>query len=219
MKLILTSGSISNKSLENELKSVIGKDFKDLKMLFCTTASNYAGGEMNDWLIEDLNYFKDAGFKIDICDISGIGIEKFLPRFEWADVYFFEGGDTQWLISCIKSSGLEEHLTKLLETRVWIGASAGSCALCPAVCSAYKDLFDENLWDYPADGLGFVDFRFIPHLNSEWFPEMREEKLRNAIKNIKKADDRKFYVLDDDGAVFVDGENVKVISEGTWFEA
>lgn len=53
MKLVLTSGSISNKSIENELKNLIGRDFKDLKMLFCTTSSNYEDGDMNDWLIED----------------------------------------------------------------------------------------------------------------------------------------------------------------------
>lgn len=44
MRLVLTSGGISNKSIENELKNIVGKDFKDLKMLFCTTASNYEGG-------------------------------------------------------------------------------------------------------------------------------------------------------------------------------
>ena len=57
MKLILTSGGISNKSIEKELRNFIGKDFKDLKMLFCTTASNYEGGEMNEWLIKDLEVF------------------------------------------------------------------------------------------------------------------------------------------------------------------
>lgn len=58
MKLVLTSGGISNKSIEKELKNAIGKDFKDLKMLFCTTASNYEGGDMNDWLVEDIEYLK-----------------------------------------------------------------------------------------------------------------------------------------------------------------
>ena len=48
MKLVLTSGGISNKSIENELRTIIGKDFKGLKMLFCTTASNYEGGDMNE---------------------------------------------------------------------------------------------------------------------------------------------------------------------------
>lgn len=127
MKLVLTSGGISNKSIEKELKNIVGKDLKDVNMIFCTTASNYEGGEMNDWLIKDIEYFKNLGLKIDICDINGIDISNFLPRFEWADVLFFEGGNTQWLRKSIQASGLEEHLSKLLETRVWIGASAGSC--------------------------------------------------------------------------------------------
>ena len=94
MKLILTSGGISNKSIENELRNIIGKDFKGLKMLFCTTASNYEGGDMNEWLIEDLITLRNLGFIIDVCDINGISIENFIHRFEWADVFYFEGGNT-----------------------------------------------------------------------------------------------------------------------------
>jgi dipeptidase E len=218
MKLVLTSGGISNKSIEKELKNIIGKDFKDLKMLFCITASNYIGGEINEWLIKDLEHLTNLGFKIDICDINGISIEKFLPRFEWADVYYFEGGITQWLRKCIKDSGLEKHLIKLLKTRVWIGASAGSCVLCPTVCNSCQDLFDENIKGYPVDGLGFIDFQFVPHLNNEWFPKIREDNLQNASKNLKKIDGKKLYVIDDNGAVFVDNKNVKVVSEGKWFE-
>lgn len=218
MKLVLTSGGISNKSIENELKNIIGKDFKDLKMLFCTTASNYEGGEMNDWLIEDIESFKKLGFKIDICDINGVSIENFLPRFECADVLYFEGGNTQWLRKSIKSSGLEEHLSKLLETRVWIGASAGSCVLCPTICNSCQDLFDENIKDFPVDGLGFVDFQFVPHFNNECFPKIRKENLLNASKSLKEIDGKKLYVIDDNGAIFVDGKNIKVISEGDWFE-
>ena len=218
MKLVLTSAGISNKSIENELRNIIGKDFKDLKMLFCTTAANYVGGEMQDWLIKDLEHFKDLGFKIDVCDINGVSKENFLSRFEWADVYFFEGGNTQWLRSCIKNSSLEKHLIKLLETRVWIGASAGSCVLCPTVCNSCQDLFDENIKGYPVDGLGFIDFQFIPHFDSEWFPKIRQENLQNASKNLKEIDGKKLYVIDDNGAIFVDNRNIKVISEGKWFE-
>ena len=95
MKYLITSGGITNKTIENELKNLIGKDFKGLKMLFCTTASNYGGGEMNDWLIEDLEKLKSLGFKIDVCDINGVSKDCFLPRFEWADVFYFEGGNTR----------------------------------------------------------------------------------------------------------------------------
>ena len=218
MKLVLTSVGVSNKSIEHELKNIIGKDFKDLKMLFCITASNYEGGDMNAWLIKDIEYFKNLGFKIDVCDINGVSIENFLPRFEWADVLYFEGGNTQWLRKSIKDSGLEEHLSKLLETRVWIGASAGSCVLCPTVCNSCQDLFDENIKDFPTDGLGLVDFQFVPHFNNESFPKVRKDNLLNASKNLKEIDGKKLYIMDDNGAVFVDGKNVKVISEGDWFE-
>ena len=95
MKLLLTSGGISNNSIENELKDLLEKNFNGLKLLFCTTASNYEGGEMNEWLIDDLIMLKNLGFKIDVCDINGINKENFLKRFEWADVFYFEGGNTR----------------------------------------------------------------------------------------------------------------------------
>lgn len=95
MKFLLTSEGISNKSIENELKTLIGKEFKETKMLFCITASNYEGGEMNDWLISDLEKLRSLGFKIDVCDINGVDKDNFLPRFEWADVLYFEGGNTR----------------------------------------------------------------------------------------------------------------------------
>lgn len=169
MKLLLTSGGISNKTIEKELRNLVGKDFKGLKVLFCITASNYDGGEMNDWLINDLDILNNLGFKIDVCDINGISQDSFLTRFEWADILYFEGGNTQWLRNGIKNSGLEKHLSKLLETRIWVGASAGSCVLCPTICNSCQDLFDENIKGFPIDGLGFVDFQFVPHLNNKYF--------------------------------------------------
>ncbi|MCI8310179.1 MAG: hypothetical protein HFJ45_08515 [Clostridia bacterium] len=36
---------------------------------------------------------KSFRFKIDVCDINGIDKDNFLPRFEWADIFFFEGGN------------------------------------------------------------------------------------------------------------------------------
>lgn len=218
MKFLLTSNGISNKTIENELKYLIGKDFKGLKMLFCITASNYEGGEMNDWLIKDLQKLTSLGFKIDVCDINGVSKDNFLPRFEWADVFYFEGGNSQWLRNCIKKSGLEEHLVELLKTRVWIGASAGSIVLCPTICNSCQDLFDENINGFPSDGLGLVDFQFIPHLNNKQFQKINFENLENASKNLTKIDGEKLYVVDDNSAVSVNNGKIKIISEGKWFE-
>ena len=218
MKFLLTSSGISNKTIENELKNLVEKDFEGLKMLFCLTASNYEGGEMNDWLIDDLEKLKSLGFKIDICDINGVSKDNFLPRFEWADILYFEGGNIQWLRNCIKNSGLEEHLLKLLETRIWIGASAGSCVLCPTICNSCQDLFDENIEGFPIDGLGLVNFQFVPHLNNEYFPKINFANLKNASKDLLDIDGENLYIVDDNGAVVVNNENIKIIGEGEGFK-
>ena len=218
MKLVLTSGGISNKGIEKELINIVGKDLKNLKLLFCTTASNYEGGVMNDWLVKDLICLDKLGFKIDVCDINGANKEHLLPRFEWADILYFEGGNTQWLRNCIKNSGLEEHLVKLLETRIWVGASAGSCVLSPTVDNPVCDIFDDNVEGYPADGLNLVNFQFIPHFNNKDFPKVSEENIRRVSEKLTKADGEKVYVLDDNSAIFIDNGTMKIISEGNWFE-
>ena len=173
---------------------------------------------MNSWLIDDLQTLNSLGFKIDICDINGISKELFLPRFEWADIFFFEGGNTQWLRKCIKNSGLEKHLPELLKTRVWIGASAGSCVLCPTVSNSCQDLFDENISGYSSDGLNLVEFQFIPHLNNEGFPKIRFENLEKASKNLLEIDGKKLYIIDDNGAISVNDTTIKVVSEGKCYE-
>jgi len=218
MKLLLTSAGISNQTIEDELRKLLGKDFEGQKVLFCTTASNYEGGEMDDWLIEDLGKLRSLGFRIDVCDINGIGKDNFLPRFEWADMFYFEGGNTQWLRSCIRNSGLEEYLPELLKTRVWVGASAGSCVLCPTVCNSCQDLFDEKIQVFSTDGLNFVDFQFIPHLNNESFPKIKIENLENASKKLLQIDGKKLYIVDDNGAICVDNGHVKFVGEGKWYE-
>lgn len=215
MKLLLTSCGIVNKTIENELKKMINKNSLDnVKMLYCTTASNYDGGNMSDWLVDNLIILKNLGFQIDVCDINGISKEMVIKRLEWADVFFFEGGNTQWLCECIRKKDLKKELYKFLENKIWIGASAGSCVLCPTLCNSVQDLFDETIDNYPIEGMNFVDFQFVPHLNNEYFPEINIDNIKNASKNLKEEDGKKVYIVDDNGAVSVNDDIVKIVSEG-----
>lgn len=218
MKLVLTSGGISNKSILNKLQDFIGRDFHDLNLLFCITASCFDGGEMNEWLIEDLKVLDDLGFNIDVCDINGIPYDKILSRFLWADVLYFEGGNTQWLRESIRKTDLEDKLEFLLKERVWIGASAGSCVLCPTISNSCQDLYDEDIDGFIKNGLGFVDFQFMPHLNNSICPNIVQAKIIESSKHLNKYDGRKIYALDDNSALFINDDNVEVISEGDWFE-
>jgi dipeptidase E len=187
-----------------------------IKLAFIPTASNIEVGN-KDWLIDDLGILRGLGFDIDIVDISAIDKDMFLGRLKDSKVLYFEGGNSQYLRLCIKESGLQDELKSLLFNRLWIGASAGSCVLCPTVVNHVQDLFDENIEDLPKNGLGLVDFQFVPHLNNPYFPKIRENKLKNARNNLKSIDGKKMYVVDDNGAVSVDDDTVKIVSEGISF--
>ena len=63
------------------------------------------------------------------------------------------------------------------------------------------------------DGLNFVDFYFLPHLNSEHFPNVRENLIKEATKNMPE----KIYGLDDQSALKIVDGVVEVVSEGEWF--
>ena len=86
---------------------------------------------------------------------------------------------------------------------------------CRKPCAGF---INENIPGYPADGLGLVDFQFVPHFNNDFFPMAEEEKLKNVIKGLKKTDGRTIYICDDNGAVSVDKGIVKVVSEGVVIE-
>src|SRR5687768_16453417 len=121
MKLLLTSGGITNPSIAKAFRDLLAKPFDESKIAFIPTASNAEVGDKS-WLINDLKNIQALGFKeIDIVDISALPREVWLPRLEVADVLLFSGGNTFYLMNWIKKSGLKELLPKMLETKVYVG--------------------------------------------------------------------------------------------------
>jgi dipeptidase E len=215
MKLLLTSGGLTNDSISDALLELVGKPAKDISLVFIPTASNVEMGD-KDWLIDDLKNLQKQGFKsIDIADISAVSESVWKPKFEEADVMFFEGGNTYHLMEWINKSGLIDLLPEYLKTKVWVGVSAGSMVTNPDLArkisqAVYQEDFDK---DRDMVGLNYVDFYFLPHLNSQYFPLLKEENIRNATKSMTK----KVYAADDQTALKIVNGKVDVISEGKWF--
>ncbi|HOX10554.1 MAG TPA: Type 1 glutamine amidotransferase-like domain-containing protein [Candidatus Moranbacteria bacterium] len=214
MKLLLTSGGLSNKSIIDALLELTEKPFSELDLAFIPTASNVEEGD-KDWLIDDLITLKNLGFKqIDIVDISAIPQDVWKPRLEEADVLFFEGGNTFHLMYWLEKSGLKELLTEMLKTRIYVGVSAGSMVACRNLdLSTSERLYSEAVEEYAKDeGMGFVDFLIRPHLNSPYFPNVNLENLEKMSKELPET----FYAIDDNTAIKIVDGKMEVISEGVW---
>jgi len=215
MKLLLTSGGLTNKSIVKALFGLVGKKPKDTSLVFVPTASNVETGDKG-WFIDDLKNLQKQNFKsINIADISAVPENIWRPQFEEADILFFEGGDEYNLMEWINKSGLAKLLPKYLKTKVYVGLSAGSMVTNPDLAlEISQTLYEEDLDRTEGmSGLNYVDFYFIPHLNSSHFPKLIEKNIRKLVKGISK----KIYAMDDQSALKVVNGKVEVISEGKWF--
>lgn len=214
MKLLLTSSGITNKSIENALARLVEKPFKKLNLTFIPTAANVQR-EDKSWLINDLYNLKKLGFALfEITDISAVPKSIWMPAVEQADILVFGGGQVEYLLHWLKKSGLASLLPKLLQTKTYMGISAGSMVTAKIITlSSAGMLYYEDTGKYKdCSGLGFVDFEIRPHLNSHWAPNVRVNYLKQLAANISHP----IYAIDDKTAVQIMGKEVSVVSEGKW---
>lgn len=218
MKLLLTSGGLTNKSIEKALFELVGKEPGETSLVFIPTASNMEKGDKG-WLIDDLKNLQKQNFKqIEIADISAIPKEVWLPKFEEADVLFFEGGNTYHLMREMNRTGLAELLPELLKTKIYVGVSAGSMVACRDLqLKTSQIVYGEDLHETEnMTALSLVDFYVTPHLNSPYFTKIRKdnEDIKKALEGVTK----KVYILDDNSAVKVVDGKEEVVSEGEYLE-
>lgn len=215
MKLLLTSSGLANISIANALFELTGKKPEETTIVFIPTASNVKIGD-KDWLIADLINLKKQNFKsIEITDISAVDEKIWKPCLERADVLYFEGGNSYYLMRWLNKSGLSKLLPELLKNKVYVGVSAGSMVTNPDLALKLSPIiYEENrLETEELKGLNLVDFYFLPHLNSEHFKKMRRENIEKVGQEIS----RPIYALDDNSALKIINGKIEVISEGEWF--
>jgi len=213
MKLLLTSGGITDKAIAKALLQLAGKPASKIKIAFVPTAANVERGDKS-WLINDLYNLKKQNFKcIDIVDISALPKKIWLPRLKTADVLFFGGGNSFHLMYWMRKSGLAKILLELLKSRVYAGISAGSGVVTKDLSLFHsKQLYYETGRYKDSKGLGFLNFYILPHLNSLYFPRARAKFLKKLAKEFPET----IYVLDDRTAIKVDGKKVQVIGPGKY---
>jgi dipeptidase E len=217
MKLLLTSGGITNASIQEALVGLLGKPIAESHAL-CVPTANYAraNGAERAWAFvsgqEPRCPMIELGWRsmglLELTALPTIGAETWVPWVRRADVLLVNGGDPMYLHHWIRESGLAGLLPSLTDT-VWAGLSAGSMVMTPSIGDEFVD------WKPPAGGdetLGVVDFSIFPHVDH---PDMPDNSMAEAEKWAAGMP-RPVYAIDDHSAITVVDGTVDVVSEGTW---
>jgi dipeptidase E len=202
MKLLLTSGGLTNDRIKQAFSELLGKSTQEARVAVIPTAAK--NSKDSSHIAKDLAALNATGIRqIDMVDISEMQKSDWLPLINAADVIFVVGGDVYLLRDAVVNSGLAEELPRLLETKLYVGISAGSKLLGPncGVASLYYSPQKDNT------GLEIVDFCIVPHMNSSRFTDRTPEQVEPKLEYLKSTT----YLIDDDTAIVVDGSMMQII--------
>ena len=217
MKLLLTSGGVSNDSIRNALVDLLGKPIAECNALciptaewghpWCTPASawRFVAGKTPAPMVE-LGW-RSVGL-LELTALSSIGEERWVPWVRDTDVFLVDGGDAAYLLHWMRESGFLRVMPSLTD-KVWVGVSAGSMVMTPRIGSDFVSWTGAKGDDRT---LGLVDFSIYPHLDN---PDLPDNTLANAEKwAVEIAGPA--YAIDDQTAIKVVDGSVDIISEGQW---
>jgi len=173
MKLMLTSGGVTNASIHSALLRLLGKPVTESRAL-CAPTAQWGHPMCNPTSVQG---FTAAGSRwrhsfglgwaslgvLELTALPTIGPDRWVPWVQEADVLLVDGGDATYLHHWMRESGLADLLPSLTDT-VWVGISAGSMVMTPRIGPDFVEWLaapDERT-------LGVVDFSIFPHL--EAFP-------------------------------------------------
>jgi len=217
MKLLLTSSGIKNDSIETALVELVGKPKNEIRFAIINEAYAVEDGDKR-WIIDEMSELSVRfGGPVDLVSLLALSSEQIKGRLEPADVIYVLGGNTDYQQDVFNRSGLTKLLPQLLENYVYVGSSAGSMVMGKRVGSeAYLQTYGEK-GDYGVKQyLEYVDISIKPHLNSPDFPNNRVPKLQAMVDTSGDAGFLPLYAIDDQTAIQVVGNDVKIISEGEW---
>jgi dipeptidase E len=217
VKLLLTSGGISNPSIHDALVELLGKPVEQSDALCIPTA------EYGHPLCTPVSAWRfvvgrgsapmcDLGWNsvglLELTALPTIGAERWVPWVQEADVLLVDGGDAAYLCHWMRLSELADLLPTLPDT-VWVGMSAGSMVMTPRIGEDFVN------WRSPTEAdrtLAVVDFSIFPHLGHELMPGNTMDEAERWAGGIGGP----AYAIDDETAIRVADGDVEVVSEGTW---
>ena len=216
MKLLLTSGGITNASIHDTLVDLLSKPIAESNALCIPTAQwghpMCGPTSVRRFILDEppatmCNLgWKSVGV-LELTALPSIGEDRWVPWVREADVLLVDGGDATYLCHWMQQSGISKLLPSLSDT-VWVGLSAGSMVMTPRIGEYFME------WPSAPDDrtLGMVDFSIFPHLDHELLPGNTMAAAERWAASLGVP----CYAIDDQTAIKVVGNSVEVVSEGQW---
>jgi dipeptidase E len=217
MKLLLTSGGISNTSIHNALVDLLGKPIVESNAL-CVPTASYAhpmAGPGAAWRFisgRDPAPMCELGWKslgvLELTALPCIDAERWVPLVQETDALLVNGGDPLYLCYWMRQSGLADLLPSLRDV-VYVGLSAGSMVMAPNIGE------DFVRWTPPTGGdetLGLIEFAIFPHVDHAKMPDNTLASAERWAARMRVPG----YAIDDETAIKVTDGIVEVVSEGHW---
>lgn len=227
MKLLLTSNGLANDSIRSALTELTGKAIHEMTAAFIPTAMHGVPGG-GTYLWDDIAAMHNLGWKsvslLELTALPSLPRDSWLPALQDADVIYVDGGNTPYLSYWFEQSGFAAELPRLLQERIYLGASAGSLMATHQLVINRARLAetgvyaDEQYDDVAPLGFGsdftlrLVPVVLRPHLDAPYFSGVSMADMERACAGI----DVPVYVIDDDTALKVVNGQIEVVSEGTW---
>ena len=184
--------------------SLIKEELENKKVAFIPTASLREG--YTGYVGSARKLFKKLGATLTELDISVADDATIQSVLENADVIYFTGGNSFFLMDQLRRTGTDERLKKeLAKGKLMIGESAGAIICAPTI--QYIARMDEKPEDYAQEddkGLHRIDFYVVPHYLTAPFKKITE-------KIVADFSGLNLCPIHNHQGIVIDGQTVKVI--------
>ena len=184
--------------------SLIKEEIDNKKVAFIPTASLHEG--YTGYVGSARKLLKKMGEYVTEIDISKKAYSTRQAVFEDADVIYFTGGNSFFLMDQLRKTETDELLKKeLANGKLMIGESAGAIICAPTI--QYIEQMDEKPEDYSQEdneGLDLIDFYVLPHYLTAPFKKITE-------RIMAEFSDLNICVINNHQAIIVNDEGSKVI--------
>lgn len=177
------------------------ENFLDMKIAYIDTATK--GIPDPSILDRHVKRMKELNFNFEVIDIAGKNEDGLFELLKNKDLIYVQGGNTFYLLKCIRESGFDKVIKKLLHKGIiYAGASAGAYVACPTIEMA--------TWNDTRhfDRFGITDFtamNLFPNLIKAHFTEDQRIKLNPYIEKANYT----VELLTDDEAIIMKDNKIK----------